>query len=50
MKEKSSKQEKKSNPSVELKDLKPTKDSKGQAAVRGRMMPMAETHKRLERL
>jgi hypothetical protein len=49
MKEKPSKEAKKNNPSVELKDLKPTKDSKGQA-VRGRMMPMAETHKRLERL
>jgi hypothetical protein len=42
MKEKSSKQEKKNNPSVELKDLKPTKDSKGQGAVRGRVMPIME--------
>jgi hypothetical protein len=39
MKEKSSKQPKKDNPTVQLKDLKPTKDSKGQGP-RGREMPV----------
>jgi hypothetical protein len=39
MKEKLTKQSKKEKPGVELKDLQPTKDSKGQLRL-GRELPM----------
>ena len=39
MKEKSTKQSKKEKPGVELKDLQPTKDSKGQVRL-ARELPM----------
>jgi hypothetical protein len=37
MKEKSAKQSKKDKPTVEIKDLKPTKDSKGQRRAGGEL-------------